>query len=72
MSVREETGARKIPLAASDEWNGVADARAALHVARRDRLAASGTQLRSADGGVSENIFLFSGAFSSCCKKSAI
>jgi transposase len=35
-------------------------------------LAASVTQLRSADGGVKERFLQFSGAFSSCCKKSAV
>src|SRR5215470_10174558 len=33
---------------------------------------APGTQLRSADGDVKARFFLLSGAFSSCCKKSAV
>ena len=49
----------QIHLAASSEWNGVADAGAAVDAAGRDRLAAAGAQLRAADGGVSEIIFIF-------------
>jgi len=48
----ETLGARKIYLAASGEWNGFTDAGTVVDVAGRDRLAASGAQLRSADGGV--------------------
>jgi hypothetical protein len=54
--IRKKTGARKIPLAASDERNGGADACATIDVAGRDRLATSSAQLRSADGGVKEFI----------------
>jgi hypothetical protein len=50
-------GAREIHLAASDERNSGVDARATFHVAGRDRLAASSSQPRSADGGVREKIF---------------
>jgi transposase len=49
--------ARKIHLAAIHERSSGADSRTIIHVAGRNRLAASGTQLRSADGGVKENIF---------------
>ena len=35
-------------------------------------MAASGTQLRTADGGVKKRFFLLSGTFSSYCKKSAV
>ena len=56
--VREETGAREIHLAASDERNGGTDAGTAVDVARRDRLAAAGAQLRSADGGVKRKYFV--------------
>src|SRR5258708_21511584 len=52
--VREAIGARAVHLAASGERNGFADGSATLHAAGRDRLAASGAQLRSADGGVSK------------------
>jgi hypothetical protein len=60
--VREETGARKIHVAASGEWNSVTDASAAVDAAGRDRLAAASAQLRSADGGVSKMV-LFSCGF---------
>ena len=51
------TGARKISLAASDEWNGFADASAALNVAGGDRLEATGSDGASV-GGVSGIHFL--------------
>src|SRR5271168_4841265 len=57
--VRETTGARKVHLAASGERHGFADARAVIDAAGRDRLAAAGAQLRSADGGVSKIVFRF-------------
>ena len=44
-------------LAASDEWNGVTDARTTFDVAGRDRLAAAGAQLDSADGRVNAVLF---------------
>ena len=46
-------------LAASQKWHRVAHTSADVDVAGRDRLAATGTQLRAADGGVSEIIFIF-------------
>lgn len=61
--VREEAGARKVHLATSGERNGIADARAVVDVAGRDRLAAAVAQLRSADGGVSKIIFVFADIF---------
>ena len=48
----EATRARKIYLAASHERNRGANSRTVIHASRRDRLAASGAQLRSADGRV--------------------
>ena len=57
--VRQATGARAVHLAASGERHGFADAGAAVDAAGRDRLAAAGAQLRAADGGVSEIIFIF-------------
>jgi hypothetical protein len=57
MSAREKTGAREIHLAASDERNSGVDTRVAFYVAGRDRLAASSSQPRSADGGVRPKIF---------------
>jgi len=57
----------KFNLATSDQRNGGINARTIIHVARRHRLAASDTQLRSADGGMKEKILflflLFSEAF---------
>ena len=61
--VREETGARQIHLAASDERNCGADARSTIDVAGRNRLAASGPQLRSADRRVRAKYFIFSVRF---------
>lgn len=52
VSFREKTRVRKIYLAASDERNGFAYTRAVIHAAGRDRLTASGAQLRTADGGM--------------------
>ena len=57
MSVRETTGARAVHLAAGDEWNGFADASAALNVAGGDRLEATGSHGASV-GGVSGIHFL--------------
>ena len=56
MSFFKKTGARKISLAASDEWDCGSDTRTVVHAAGRNRLAASGAQLRSTDGGVKEFI----------------
>lgn len=53
LSFREEAGTWKIYLAASNEWNGFADASAVVDAAGGDRLAASGANDRSADCGVS-------------------
>jgi hypothetical protein len=44
------TRARKIHLAASDEWNSFSDAAAVVDVAGRDRVASACAQLRSTDG----------------------
>jgi hypothetical protein len=44
-------------VATSDERNGRTDAGTVITVARGNRLEASGTQLRSANGGVKEKIF---------------
>ncbi len=52
MLVRQEIREREIHLAASGEWNGVADAGTAVHVARGDRLAAADSHASAADGGV--------------------
>ena len=41
------------------EWHRVAHTRAVVDAAGRDRLAATGAQLRAADGGVSEIILVF-------------
>ena len=43
----EKIRPREIHLAASDEWNSISDAGAALHAARRDRLETTGTHLHS-------------------------
>jgi hypothetical protein len=58
--VREETGARKIHLAASGERRGVLDSGPAVHVTGGNRLAAPGAQLRSANRGVSQRFLFFS------------
>jgi hypothetical protein len=55
VSVREATRERTIYLAASDEWDSVANTSAAFDVARRDRLAAAGAHTDSAAGGVSSS-----------------
>ena len=57
--VREAPGARTVHLAAGHQWHRVAHASAVVDVAGRDRLAATGTQLRAADGGVSKIILIF-------------
>jgi hypothetical protein len=57
--VREEIGARAIYLAAGGERNRFVDARAARDAARRDRLAATGAQLRATDGGVRKIFLIF-------------
>jgi hypothetical protein len=56
MSVREEIRAGKIHLAAGNEWNGFADASAALDVTRGDRLEATGAHGTS-DCGLSGESF---------------
>jgi hypothetical protein len=61
--VRETAGARKVFLAASDERNGSSNAGTVIDVAGRDRLAASGAQLRAADGCVSKIILVFLSIF---------
>jgi hypothetical protein len=63
MSFREATGARAIYLAASHQRDSFAHASAVVDVAGRDRLAATDTQLRTADGGVSKPILLFLSIF---------
>lgn len=58
MLVRQEIRKREIYLAASDEWNGVADAGAAVDVARGDRLAAADSYAGTADGGIENDCFV--------------
>src|SRR2546428_7287018 len=57
VSFGQETRARSLHLAASDQGHRLADAGAALDAAGRDRLAASGAHLRAADGGVNRHAF---------------
>src|SRR5437867_3774341 len=57
VSFGQETRARSLHLAASDQGRRLADAGAALDAAGRDRLAASGAHLRAADGGVNRHAF---------------
>src|SRR5216684_330399 len=54
LSFCKKNRARKIHVATSDERNGGTDSRTVIHVARGNRLETSGTQLRSANGGVKE------------------
>jgi len=56
---RQATGARAVHLATGHQWHGFAHASAAVNAAGRNRLAATGAQLRAADGGVSEKVFIF-------------
>ena len=63
MLVRQEAGAWAVHLAAGQQRHHIAHIRAAVDAAGRDRLAATGTQLRAADGGVSEIIFIFARIF---------
>jgi hypothetical protein len=56
LSFCKKNRTREIHVATSDEWNGGTNARTIIDVAGGHRLAASGTQLRTANGGVKENI----------------
>ena len=57
MSFFEKTRERKICLAASDERDGVLNARTTVDVTRRDRLAPAGAHTDSAVGGVNRDGF---------------